>query len=131
MRRNHKPWHSHDILLQVAAVKAELALVQAQLMNNHYAAVPGSDQQHHQQPQFHLSSHRHPNAPTTLQPAYSNNSSTTSNIINMGSFAPGFDIPAASSSHNLENLRFSPRKEEEEEEENQIPPAFAADFLRR
>ncbi|KAI4341181.1 hypothetical protein MLD38_025937 [Melastoma candidum] len=115
---------------QVAAVRTELALVQAQLMNNHYAAVPGSAQQHHHQ-QLHPSSHRHLNTPITMQPAYSNNSSATSNIINMGSFAPGFDVPAAaSSSHNLESLHFSPRDKEEEESESRIPSAFAADFRR-
>lgn len=117
---------------QVASVQAELALVHAQLMNNHYEILdplPSSDQQLQQ---LHLSSHHPTNIPMTLRPAFYDNFSATSNIISIRSFPTGFDVAAAaSSSPNLETLRFSPREEEEDDDEESIPAAFATDFLRR
>ncbi|XP_074370784.1 LOB domain-containing protein 20 [Apium graveolens] len=72
---------------QVAALKAELALVQTQLINSQVAvanAFQSAQQQQQQQ-------HHHQNI-SIMQPAYSNNSSASNNFINLRSFNSGLDL---------------------------------------
>ncbi|CAL5185590.1 unnamed protein product [Lathyrus oleraceus] len=86
---------------QVAAMQAEVSMMQSQLMNSRYAyasTLQTTHQQQHQilqQPTFNVS----------VQPAYSNNSSTsTNNLVNMNNFNHGFDLTmeTAPSSQSLE-----------------------------
>ncbi|KAE9619823.1 hypothetical protein Lalb_Chr02g0157351 [Lupinus albus] len=68
----------------------------------------------------------------TMQPAYSNNSSASTNFMNMGNFNPGFDLAmgTAPSSHSLDPLHLSQMShyEEEDEEESKIPQIFNQDI---
>lgn len=88
-------------LIQVAAMQAEVSMMQSQLMNSRYAyasTLQTTHQQQHQilqQPTFNVS----------VQPAYSNNSSaSTNNLVNMNNFNHGFDLTmeTAPSSQSLE-----------------------------
>ncbi|XP_009366531.1 LOB domain-containing protein 20-like [Pyrus x bretschneideri] len=88
---------------QVASLQAELAMVQTQLINSRFAfasalQITSQQQQHEQQQQ---------NMALMLQPAYSNNSSATTNLINMNSFTSNFDIEAAPSSESRVPLLFA------------------------
>ncbi|GMY20220.1 LOB domain-containing protein 20 [Fagus crenata] len=116
---------------QVASLQAELAMVQTQLINNRFAfanAFQNSQQtQQHQQQQ-------HQNI-AVLQPAYSNNSSASNNLISMSGFTSNFDLVANTtpSSHSFEPLQLSQpsHDEEEDEEESQIPHVFGNEILHR
>ncbi|KAK7860865.1 lob domain-containing protein 20 [Quercus suber] len=70
-----------------------------------------------------------------LQPAYSNNSSASNNLISMSAFTSNFDIVAetAPSPHSLEPLQLSrpSQDEEEDEEESHIPHVFGNEILHR
>ena len=107
-------------------MQGELSMVQNQLINSRFAFanVLQSTQQHHQQ------QHQQPNyINVALQPAYSNNSSASTNLMNMSSFNnPGFDLAmeAAPSPHSFEPLQFSrlSQDEENDEEESRIPQVF-------
>jgi hypothetical protein len=115
----------------VASLQAELAMVQTQLINNRFAfanAFQNSQQtQQHQQQQ-------HQNI-AVLQPAYSNNSSASNNLISMSGFTSNFDLVANTtpSSHSLEPLQLSQpsHDEEEDEEESRIPHVFGNEILHR
>lgn len=108
-------------LLQVASLQAELSVVQTQLINSRFAMANALQQQHHV---------------AMLQPAYSNNSSASTNFINMSSFTSNFDLvtDTAPSSHSMEPLHISQpsHDEEEDEEESQLPGViFANEVLHR
>ncbi|KAJ6757588.1 LOB DOMAIN-CONTAINING PROTEIN 20 [Salix koriyanagi] len=109
---------------QVASLQAELSTVQTQLINSRFAMANVLQQQHR---------HHHV---AMLQPAYSNNSSASTNFINMSSFTSNFDLVAdtAPSSHSMEPLQISQpsHDEEEDEEESQLPGVlFANEVLHR
>ncbi|KAJ9179875.1 hypothetical protein P3X46_008189 [Hevea brasiliensis] len=115
---------------QVASLQAELAMVQSQLINSRFAMAnflqnPQQQQQQHQQQQ----------QVAMLQPAYSNNSSASTNLIHMSSFTSNFDIvtDTAPSSHSLEPLQLSrpSHDEEDDEEESQIPGIFVDEILQQ
>ncbi|TQE04247.1 hypothetical protein C1H46_010032 [Malus baccata] len=100
-------------------------MVQTQLINSRFAFANAlqitSQQQQHEQQQ---------NLALMLQPAYSNNSSATTNLININSFTSNFDIEAALSSQSfMEPLQLSrpPRDDEDDEEESRVPLLFAND----
>lgn len=122
---------SHIFSLQVASLQSELAMVQNQLMNSRFAfanALQSSQQQQHQQQQHNVG---------VLQPAYSNNSSASNNLINMSSFTSNFELAPATadttpSSQSLEPLQLSrpSHDEEDDEEESRIPHVFSHEILR-
>ncbi|KAF1877466.1 hypothetical protein Lal_00040182 [Lupinus albus] len=109
---------------QVASLQAEVAMTQTQLTNSRYAYATTFQTQHQQLQQ--------PNMNLTMQPAYSNNSSASTNFMNMGNFNPGFDLAmgTAPSSHSLDPLHLSQMShyEEEDEEESKIPQIFNQDI---
>ncbi|CAJ2637301.1 LOB domain-containing protein 20-like [Trifolium pratense] len=89
---------------QVAAMQAEVSIMQTELINRRFAganALQTTHQEQHQtlqQPNFNV------------QPAYSNNSyAATNNFMNMNNFNPGFDLTmeTAPSSHGLEPFQNS------------------------
>ncbi|XP_030927186.1 LOB domain-containing protein 20 [Quercus lobata] len=110
---------------QVASLQAELAMVQTQLINSRFAFA-NSLQNSQQQQRQNIA---------VLQPAYSNNSSASNNLISMSAFTSNFDIVAetAPSPHSLEPLQLSrpSQDEEEDEEESHIPHVFGNEILHR
>lgn len=100
-------------------------MVQAQLINSRFA-VANAFQNSQQQQQHQIA---------VLQPAYSNNSTASNNLINVGSFTSNFDIASetAPSSHSLEPLQLSQpsQDEDEDEEESQNPVMFSNEILHR
>jgi hypothetical protein len=96
-------------------MQAEVSMMQSQLMNRRYAYASALQTTHQQQ---HQILHQ-PNFNVSVQPAYSNNSSaSTNNFMNMNSFNPGFDLTmeTAPSSHSLEpfqNSRMTPYEEDD------------------
>ncbi|XP_054800415.1 LOB domain-containing protein 20 [Prosopis cineraria] len=111
---------------QVASLQAELGMVQSQLMNSRYALASAVQSSQQQQPNMNIG----------LQPAYSNNSSASTNLMmNMSSsFSPsGFDLAmeAPPSSHSLDPLHFSrlSKDEEDDEQESRIPHVFNYEIL--
>ncbi|KAI4350317.1 hypothetical protein L6164_004784 [Bauhinia variegata] len=108
---------------QVAALQAELTMVQTQLINSRIAfasAFQSTQQQlQHQQPNI----------------SYSNNSSASTNLINMRSFNPSFDLAmeTAPSSQCLEPVQLSrlSQDEEDDEGESRIPQVFNHEILHR
>ncbi|CAL9024358.1 unnamed protein product [Prunus brigantina] len=118
---------------QVASLQAELAMVQTQLINSRFAfanALQISSQQRQQQQQQQQHEQQQ-NMALMLQPAYSNNSSASTNLINMCSFTSNFDLAAktAPSSQSLDPLQLSrpSQDDEDDEEESQVPLMFAND----
>ncbi|GAV88744.1 DUF260 domain-containing protein, partial [Cephalotus follicularis] len=114
---------------QVASLQAELSMVQTQLMNSRFAmanALHGSQQQQQQQQQVGF-----------LQPAYSNNSTASNDLINMGSYTSNFDLVVAEtapSSHSMEpfqHLSHAVHEDEEDEQESRIPVMFPNEILHR
>lgn len=69
----------------MAALKAELALVQTQLINSQVAVANAYQSAQQQQQQHHQNI-------SIMQPAYSNNSSASNNFINLRSFNSGLDL---------------------------------------
>ncbi|VVA31356.1 PREDICTED: LOB [Prunus dulcis] len=119
---------------QVASLQAELAMVQTQLINSRFAfanALQISSQQRQQHQQQQQQHEQQQNMALMLQPAYSNNSSASTNLINMCSFTSNFDLAAetAPSSQSLDPLQLSrpSQDEEDDEEESQVPLMFAND----
>ncbi|GLT75805.1 hypothetical protein SLA2020_475020 [Shorea laevis] len=112
---------------QVASLQAELAVVQNQLMNSRLAMANALTSQQLQQ--------QHQQQMAVLQPAYSNNSSASNDILNMSNFTSSFDFVAdtAPSSQSLEPLPLSrpAQEEEDDEEESRIPGIFADETLNR
>ncbi|XVF30734.1 hypothetical protein REPUB_Repub16aG0084000 [Reevesia pubescens] len=117
---------------QVASLQAELAMVQNQLINSRFAMANAlqSSQQNQQQQQ-----HRQHIA--MLQPAYSNNSSASNNLINISNFASNFDLvaetTAPNSSQSMDHFPLSRpcHDDEEDEEDSQIPAIFANQIIHR
>ncbi|KAF8403457.1 hypothetical protein HHK36_011561 [Tetracentron sinense] len=110
---------------QVASLQTELSIVQTQLINSRFAfanAIQSSQQQPQQQPI------------TVLQPAYSNNSSASNNLVNL-SFPSNFNLTAdtAPSSCSLDPLQLSRplQDEDEDEEESRKSAVFANQILHR
>ncbi|CAN0913409.1 LOB domain-containing protein 20 [Linum grandiflorum] len=101
---------------QVASLQAELAMIQAQLINSRYAIANVLQNSQHQQEQQQVA---------MLQPAYSNNSSASTNLLNLTSFTTSnFDAVPINPIHQL------PRNNEDDEEQSQIPTTFPQDILR-
>ncbi|EXB36265.1 hypothetical protein L484_013700 [Morus notabilis] len=116
---------------QVTSLQTELAMVQNQLVNSRFAFanVFQSSQQQQQLQQHNVG---------VLQPAYSNNSSASNNLIsNISSFTTNFDIgttDTAPSSQSLDPIRALPRasqEEDDDEEEDRIPRVFPNEMLHR
>ncbi|KAB2607673.1 LOB domain-containing protein 20-like [Pyrus ussuriensis x Pyrus communis] len=104
---------------QVASLQAELATVQTQLINSRFAFANALQITSQQQQQ---------NMALMLQPAYSNNTSTSTNLINMSSLTSNLDIDAAPSSQSfMEPLQLSrpSQDDEDDEEESRVPLLFA------
>lgn len=108
------------MISQVASLQAELAMVQTQLINSRFAIANAL--QHQQQQQQHI--------------AYSNNSSASTNLVNLSNFTSNFDLTAetAPSSHSLEPIQLSrpsTHDEDGDEEESHKTIIFANQILRR
>lgn len=104
----------------------ELSVVQTQLMNSRLAIANALQVQQQQQQQ-----QQQPNI-AVLQPAYSNNSVTSNNLVNISTFPSSFDLTdTAPSSRSFEPLQITQplQDEEEDEEENGNPIVFADAFL--
>ncbi|KAJ8763153.1 hypothetical protein K2173_025538 [Erythroxylum novogranatense] len=104
---------------QVASLQTELTMVQSQLINSRFALGNVIQNAQHEQ-------HQHV---AMLQPAYSNNSSASTSLINMSSFTSSFDLvtETAPSSNSLDPLHLSrpSHDEEDDEEESRIPAIFS------
>ncbi|CAN0913411.1 hypothetical protein LINGRAHAP2_LOCUS27906 [Linum grandiflorum] len=83
-------------------------MIQAQLINSRYAIANVLQNSQHQQEQQQVA---------MLQPAYSNNSSASTNLLNLTSFTTS-------------NFDALPRNNEDDEEQSQIPTTFPQDILR-
>lgn len=106
---------------QVASLQAELSIVHAQLMNSRLAVANAF--QSSQQQQQHI---------PVLQPAYSNNSSVSNNIVNLSTFPSNFDFTDATpSSRSFEPLQISQQShaEDGDEEESRNSIVFADGIL--
>lgn len=107
--------------IQVATLQAELAMLQTQLMNSRFAYASALQTTQLQQPNMNAGA---------LQPAYSNNSCASTNLLNLSSFNnnTGFDLEmdTAPSSSSLEPLQLTrlPLCKEEDEEESKTQQAF-------
>ncbi|RZC25327.1 LOB domain-containing protein 20-like [Glycine soja] len=105
---------------QVATLQAELAMLQTQLMNSRFAYASAFQTTQLQQPNMNTGA---------LQPAYSNNSCASTNLLNLSTFNnnPSFvlemDTAPSSSLEPLQLTRLSQCKEEDEEE-NKTQKAF-------
>ncbi|KAL5547223.1 hypothetical protein UlMin_006910 [Ulmus minor] len=115
---------------QVASLQSELVMVQNQLINSRFVFA-NTLQTSHQPLQQQFQQHNI----GVLQPAYSNNSSASNNLINMSNFTSSFDLAAettAPSPQSLEPRHLSrPSHDEEDEEESRMPHIFPSDFLHR
>ncbi|KAK6160224.1 hypothetical protein DH2020_003605 [Rehmannia glutinosa] len=108
---------------QVASLQAELSVVQTQLLNSRFVMANALEKSSAVPPQHH----HHMIAAAVLQPAYSNTSSASNNLI---SFTPNFgESCTALSNSNFEPIpHLSGRAvpdEDEEEEQSHDPVAFA------
>ncbi|XP_019199992.1 PREDICTED: LOB domain-containing protein 20-like [Ipomoea nil] len=120
---------------QVASLQAELAMVQTQIMNSRFAvanALQTSQQQQQQQQQQHAV------AAAVLQPAYSNTSSASNNLLNISNFSSNFDLVGETTGapHNshcfdpIVQLSHPSQEEEEDEEQSHNPIAFTNHMFR-
>ncbi|XP_058085304.1 LOB domain-containing protein 20 [Magnolia sinica] len=106
---------------QVMSLQTELSIVQTQLINSRFMvanALQSSQQQHI----------------AVLQPAYSNNSSASTNLNNLSNFPSNFDIvEAVPSSRSFDPLQLSrpSQEEDDDEEESQNPVVFVEEILQR
>lgn len=101
----------------------ELSAVQAQLINSRLAMASALQQQQQQQQNT-----------AVLQPAYSNNSATSNNLVNMSTFPSSFDLTDTTpSSRSFEPLQITQplQDEDEEEEESRNPIVLADGFLQQ
>ncbi|KAH7856271.1 hypothetical protein Vadar_034751 [Vaccinium darrowii] len=119
---------------QVASLQAELAMVHTQLLNSRLAAANAFQSTQHYQHQ-----HQQNHNIAVLQPAYSNNSSSSHHLLNTNTtsnFNSNFNLMSgetgAPSSHSYEPLPVArpPQGEEEDEDESRDPVAFAHQILR-
>ncbi|KAE8668845.1 LOB domain-containing protein 20 [Hibiscus syriacus] len=119
---------------QVASLQAELAMVQNQLINSRFAMANAlqNSQHHHQQQQ-------HEQHIALLQPAYSNNSSASNNLINISNFASNFELVAETtntapiSSQSMDHLHLSMpcHDDEDDEQDSRIPAMFVNQIIHR
>ncbi|KAG6700106.1 hypothetical protein I3842_08G096100 [Carya illinoinensis] len=119
---------------QVASLQAELAMVQTQLINSRFAFANVIQNSHqHAQERQHQQQQQRRDFQTVLQPDYSNNSSASTNLVNINGFTTtefdlAGDTTAPISSQSLDPLVLPlsrPSQDEEEyEEESRIPPVF-------
>ncbi|XP_027922678.1 LOB domain-containing protein 20 [Vigna unguiculata] len=108
---------------QVASLQAELAMLQTQVMNSKFAYASALQTTQLQQP-------NNMNA-TTLQPAYSNNSCASTNLMNLSSFnnnPAAFDLamdttPSSNTLEPLQHTRLS-KCEEKDEQQSRTQQAF-------
>ncbi|KAE8718708.1 LOB domain-containing protein 20 [Hibiscus syriacus] len=117
---------------QVASLQAELAMVQSQLINSRFAMANAlqNSQQQQQQHEQHI---------TLLQPAYSNNSSASNNLINISNFASNFEFvaetthTAPNSSQSMDHLHLSMpcHDDEDDEQDSRIPAMFVNQIIHR
>ncbi|KAK9041477.1 hypothetical protein V6N11_016577 [Hibiscus sabdariffa] len=123
---------------KVASLQAELAMVQNQLINSRSAmanALQSSPQQQHQ----HHHQQQHEQHIAYLQPAYSNNSSASNNLINISNYASNFELvaetttPAPNSSQSMDHLQLSIpcHDDDDDEQDSRIPPIFADQIIHR
>ncbi|XP_010266765.1 PREDICTED: LOB domain-containing protein 20 [Nelumbo nucifera] len=109
---------------QVAALQAELSVVQEQLINNRLAVANALQLQ--MSTQQHLS---------VLQPAFSNNSTASNNLVTMSGLPSSFDlaIEMGPSPRSFEPLQlFQPMQDEDEDEEEiQNPVILENQILHR
>ncbi|XP_065853559.1 LOB domain-containing protein 20 [Euphorbia lathyris] len=108
---------------QVASLQGELAMVQTQLINSRFAMANMLQNSQQQQQQLAM-----------LQPSYSNNSSASTNLMNMTTFASTFDLVADNApSSSIDPLHLSQpcHDDEDDEEESRIPTIFADELLHR
>ncbi|PIA54067.1 hypothetical protein AQUCO_00900560v1 [Aquilegia coerulea] len=109
---------------QVASLQAELSIVQTQLMNSRLAVANALQSSQQQQQQQHIS---------VLQPAYSNNSSASNNLVNLGSFPPSFDLavetPPSSRSFRPTGVSGPSRDEDEDEDEDSRNPVIYTNHI--
>ncbi|GAB4834087.1 LOB domain-containing protein 20 [Ancistrocladus abbreviatus] len=107
---------------QVASLQAELAMVQSQLMSSRLAVANALQTTQQQQNQIGMQLQ-------PPQPAYSNTSSASNNLVNLASFASNYDtttatVPSSNSfEHPLHLSQPSHLEEEDDEQEshNQLP----------
>jgi hypothetical protein len=100
-------------------MQAEVSMIQSQLINRRYAFASALQTIHQQQYQML----QRPNFNVSVQPAYSNNSSASTNNF-MNNFNPGFDLTMemAPSSHSIEpfqNSRLSHYKEDDQQRKHE------------
>ncbi|KAF9595721.1 hypothetical protein IFM89_003463 [Coptis chinensis] len=114
-------------LCLAASLQAELSIVQTQLINSRQAvanALQNSQQQQQQQHHHHIS---------VLQPAYSNNSSTSNNLANLSTFPSNFDIqtdtPPTSRSFRPTGHSGPTQDEDEDEEDSRNPVIYTNQIL--
>jgi hypothetical protein len=90
----------------VAAMQAEVSMMQTELMNRRFAGANALQTTHQEQHQML----QQQNFNIAVQPAYSNNPyPSTNNHMNMNNFNPGFDLTmeTAPLSHSLETFQNS------------------------
>ena len=97
---------------QVASLQAELAMVQTQLINSRLAMANALQSS---------SSSSSSQQMAVFQPAYSNNSAASNNLINSWTFTSNFDIASETdpSFHSLEPLQPSQPSHDEDKDENE------------
>ncbi|KAL5708731.1 hypothetical protein ACHQM5_019497 [Ranunculus cassubicifolius] len=109
---------------QVAGLQAELSIVQTQLMNSRLAVANAIQNSQQQQQQQHIS---------VLQPAYSNNSSASNNLVNLSCFHSSFDIAEgvlpSSTSFRPTGISGQTQDEDEDEEDSRDPIIFSNPML--
>ncbi|XP_051138829.1 LOB domain-containing protein 20-like [Andrographis paniculata] len=121
---------------QVASLQAELSVVQTQLINSRFLMANALQSSPHQQHQHQQQQQTAPIGATSMvQPAYSNTSSASNNLVSMHSFGPSYGDTAPSNSFDpIPHLSTAAagggggrhlEDEEEEEEESHDPLAFA------
>ena len=116
------------MLLQVTSLQAEPAMVQNQLINSRFAIANALQSQ--QQPQ-------HEQNIALLQPAYTNNSSASNNLINISNFTSNFNLvaetTAPNSSQSIDHLPLARpcHDDEDDEEDSRIPAIFANQIIHR
>ncbi|KAI3895140.1 hypothetical protein MKW92_008710 [Papaver armeniacum] len=113
---------------QVASLQAELSMVQSQLISSRLAVANALQSSQQQQQQI-----------AVLQPAYSNNSSASNNLVNLtNTFPSNFDLTGETvPSGSLINKTFQQSvppiqdEEEDDEEESRQPVIFTNQILNR
>ncbi|KAF5177860.1 Lob domain-containing protein [Thalictrum thalictroides] len=89
---------------QVASLQTELSIVQTQLINSRLAVA-------------------------ILQPAYSNNSSASNNLVNLGSFPPNFDLVAETTPSSLSFRPTGVSGQSQDDEDSRNPNVYTNHIL--